>query len=454
MSELLEAAEIALEAARGAGADDADTVVVASESTETRVRGDEIDYVKQAHQRTLGVRALVRGRDGTRQAITSTSDLAEPALRAMAAEAATLARATAQDPAAGLPDSGFADPNALPDLALADPADRGVDVEARVDAARRAERAARAVDPRIVNSEGSQASSGFSQVVYANSLGFRGAYESASHALFSEPLARNGSGMQRDYWMSVSRRLASLESPEAVGTTAAERALRRLDARPVPTCEVPVIFDPLTAASLWRQVAALVNGYSVYRGTSFLAGKLGEVVASPSVQLVDDPLRPGGLGSRPFDGEGLPSQRTALIEDGRLRNLLLDTYSARKLGFESNAHASRSASSAPGAGATNLYLEPGQGRLDEIVADTPRGLLVTELIGMGFNPVTGDYSRGAAGHWIENGALCHPVEEVTIAANFADMLQGIDAVGEDLLWLSSVASPSVRVARMTVAGEA
>jgi len=454
MSELFDAAAIALEAAREAGADAADAVGVASDSIETRVRGEEIDFVKQARQRTLGVRALVRGPEGVRQAIASTADFAEAAVRAVAAEAATLARATAQDPAAGLPEAGFADPDALPDLALLDPADRGTGVEDRVEAARRAERAARAVDPRITNSEGSQASSGFSRVVYANSAGFAAGYESASHALFSEPLASGEGGMQRDYWMSVGRRLAELEAPERIGARAAERALRRLGAKPVPTCEVPVIFDPLTAASLWRQVAGLVNGYSVYRGTSFLAGKLGETVASQAVHLVDDPLRPGGLGSRPFDGEGLPSRRTVLIEKGRLESYLLDTYSARKLGLASNAHATRSAGSAPGAGATNLFLEPGQGSLEDLIADTPRGLLVTELIGMGFNPVTGDYSRGAAGIWIENGALTHPVEEVTIAANFADMLQGIDAVADDLLWLSSVASPSLRVARMTVAGEA
>ena len=451
---LRDTALLAVESARAAGADAVDTVVVESDSVETRVRGEEIDYIKQARERSVGIRALVRGARGTRQALTSTRDLSENAVREMASQASALARSGAEDPAAGLPESGFADPDDLPDLSLWDPADRDVDVEMRVDAARRAERAARETDPWIVNSEGSQVSSAFSQVVYANSLGFLGGYESASHALFSEPLARNGTGMQRDYWMSVSRRIAELESPEAVGTRAAQRALRRLGARRLPTCEVPVIFDPLTAASLWRQVAGLLNGYAVYRGTSFLADKLGELVAAPDVQLVDDPLRPGGLGSRPFDGEGLPSRRTLLIERGKVASFLLDSYSARKLGSQSTGHASRSARSSPGAGATNLYLEPGSGSLEDLIADTPRGLLVTELIGMGFNPVTGDYSRGAAGLWVENGKISHPVEEVTIAANFADMLQRIDGIADDLLWLSSVASPSLRISQMTVAGEA
>ncbi len=447
-----EAAELALASAIRAGAVAADAVAVESDSLETRVRGEEIDYVKQARERKVGVRALVRGAHGTRSAITSTSDLSESAVRAVAAEAVALARATAEDPAAGLPDDGFADPAALPDLSLADPADRGVTAESLIDAARRAELAGRAVDPRIENSEGSSASASFARIAYANSAGFAGHYEAASHGLFSEPIARANGGMQRDWWMSAARSLAALDSPEAVGRRAAERALRRLGARTVATCEVPVIFDPLTAASLWGQLAGLVSGYAVYRGTSYLAGKLGEIVASDAVTIIDDACRPAGLGSRPFDGEGLPSRRTALIERGRLASYLLDTYSARKVGGRSTGSASRSASSPPAVGATNLGLVPGDASLEQIIADTPRGLLVTELIGMGFNPTTGDYSRGAAGLWIEGGQIAHPVEEITIASNFPDMLRGIDAVGSDLLWLSRIGSPSVRIARMTVAG--
>jgi PmbA protein len=363
-----------------------------------------------------------------------------------------LSRATAEDPAAGLPEDGFATPDALPELELLDAGDRASGVDSRIDAARRAERAARATDPRITNSEGSQATSGFARVVYGNTAGFLGEYESGSHGLFAEPLARENGSMQRDYWMSSARRLADLEAPVEVGRHAAVRAVRRLGARKVASCEVPVIFDPLTAASLWRQVAGLVSGYAVYRGTSFLAEKLGERVASERITLVDDALRPSGLGSRPFDGEGLPSRRTTVLDRGKLASFLLDTYSARKLGAASTGNASRSAASAPGVGATNLGLAPGDATLEEIVADTPKGLLVTELIGMGFNPTTGDYSRGAAGIWIENGVLTHAVEEVTIAANFGDMLTNIETVGSDLLWLSRIGSPSVRVSKMTVAG--
>jgi PmbA protein len=440
----------ALAATRSAGADQADVALVESDSLEARVRGDTVDFVKQARERTLGIRALVRADGGMRSAVTSTSDLALAAVERLAAETVALARATAPDPHAGLPEGGFA--RELPDLGLAPEEDGEAGVDARIEAARRAEAAARACDPRIQNSEGSQVSAGRSHVVYANSGGFVGAYDSASHSLFSEPIARENGAMQRDYWLTVGRRLSALESPESVGRRAAERALRRLGARRVATCEVPVLFDALTAPSLIRQLAGCLSGYAIYRQSSFLAGRLGEAIAAESVRVIDDALVPGGLGSRPFDGEGLPSRRNVLVERGRLASYLLDSYSARKLGLESTGSATRSAGSAPGVGPSNLWLEPGEGTLDDLIASTPRGLLVTELIGMGFNPVTGDYSRGAAGLWIEDGEIAHPVEEITIAGNLAAMLRDIDAVAGELLWLSRVAAPPLRVAHMTVAG--
>jgi PmbA protein len=452
MSDLLEIVQRAVDRARSAGADAADAVVVESDSIEARVRLAEIDFVKQARERTLGIRALVGAAGGMRSAITSTSDLAPEAVDRMAAESVALAHATAEDPTGGLPEEDFA--SDWQDLALDLEAgeDRGVSIEARIEDARRAEAAARETDPRIANSEGSQVGSDWSRIAYGNSAGFLGSYTGASHSLFCEPLARQNGSMQRDYWLTVARRLSGLEDPAAVGRRAAERAVRRLGARPVETCEVPVIFDALTAPSLVRHVAGCVSGYAVYRQASFLAEKLGERVASDAVTLVDDGRRPGGLGSRPFDGEGLPTRRTTVVEGGTLRSWLLDSYSGRKLGMASTGSAVRSAGSAPGVGPSNCWLEPGEQSLEEIVASTGRGLLVTELIGMGFNPVTGDYSRGAAGIWIEGGELTHPVEEVTIAGNLLDMLQAIDAVGSELLWLSRVAAPPLRVASMTVAG--
>jgi PmbA protein len=442
--------ERALSHVRQLGAAAADAMLVESDGIEARVRDREIDFVTQARERTLGIRAFVGGTKGLRSGLTSTSDLALAVVTRMAEEAVALARATAADPAAGLPEGGFA--SDLPDLALFDPADRGLEVEARIDSARRAEAAARAVDPRIANSEGSQVSSRFQRVLYANSAGFFGEYESASHALFCEPIARENGVMQRDYWMTLHRRVAGLEDPAAVGRRAAERALRRLGAHRVPTCEVPVIFDPLTARSLLSHLFACLSGYAVYRKTSFLAGRLGEEIASERVTVVDDGGLPGGLGSRPFDGEGQPTRRNLVVERGRLRSYLLDTYSGRKLGLPSTGNASRGAESAPGVGPTNLSLEPGTQSLEEMVAATPRGLLVTELIGQGFNPVTGDYSRGAAGLWIEGGEIVHPVEEITIAGNLGQMLRALDAVGRDLVWLGSIASPPVRISAMTLAG--
>ena len=443
--------ERALEHAARAGADDADCVFVEGDALEARVRDREIDFVKQARGRTLGIRALIRGAGGVRTAITSTSDLSAAAVERMAEETVSLARATAEDPHAGLPEGGFATDS--PELDLIDDSDRKVSIEARIEDARSAESAAREADPRIVNSEGSQVGSDFANIVYGNSAGFLGEYDVASHILFSEPLAQENGSMQRDYWMTRGRRLANLEDSAEVGRRAAGRALRRLGAQPVPTCEVPVIFDDVTAPSLLRQLATCVNGYAIYREASFLAGRLGERIASELVHVIDDGRRPGGLGSKPFDGEGLPTRRNVVIDRGRFTSYLLDSYSARKLGAESTGNAARSPGSAPMAAPTNLWIEPGEQSFDEIVASTPRGLIVTELIGMGFNPVTGDYSQGAAGLWIEGGEIVRPVEEVTIAGNFGDMLANIDAVGSNLLWLGSVASPPLRVTAMTVAGQ-
>ncbi len=447
----LDVVERAIDRARRAGASAVDAVCIESDHVEARVRATEIEFVTQARERTLGIRALVSGAHGIRSANTSTSDLSAAAIDRMADETVALARATAEDPVAGLPDGPFA--CEIADLALFDPADRKVDVEARIGDARDAEAAARAVDPRIENSEGSQVGSDFSHVAYGNSAGFFGEYDTAYHSLFCEPVARSQGGLQRDYWYTVARRLADLEPPEAVGRRAAERVLRRLDARRLQTCEVPVIFDPVTAPSLLGHLISCINGYAVYRKTSFLAEKLGQPIAAASITVIDDGTRQRGLGSKPFDGEGLPTRRTVVVDRGRLASFLLDSYSARKLGLESTGNASRGAGSSPAAAPTNLWLEPGEQSLDELIASTPRGLLVTELIGMGFNPVTGDYSRGAAGLWIEGGEITGPVEEITIAGNFSEMLSDIDAVGSDLLWLGAVASPSLRISKMTVAGE-
>ena len=445
----------AIQCAKEAGAAACDAVLVESESSEARVRGEEIEFVKQANERGLGIRVLFRNAargDGLSSAITSTSDLSPEAVDRMVNETVALARATEPDPFAGLPESGFA--TDIPDLKLFDPADAGTPVESRIEDAFAAEAAARSVDPRIMNSEGSQVGSDASSMTYGNSAGFLATYPSGSHTLSSEPLAQDEGGMQRDYWRTVGRSLSALEDPASVGREAAARALRRLGGKRVATCEVPIIFDAMTSPSLLRQIAGCISGYSIYRESSFLSGRLGERIASELVTITDDPLIPGGLGSKPFDGEGLPTRKNVLVERGELKTWLMDSYSARKLGLESTGNASRGIGSAPSVGTTNLSMAAGDGgSLDDIIASTKRGLLVTELIGMGFNPVTGDYSRGAAGLWIENGEIVHPVEEVTIAGNLGDMLDAIDCVGSELRWLSSAAAPPLRIAKMTVAGE-
>jgi PmbA protein len=441
----------AIKTALESGAEQADAVFVRGRSLEARVRDEVTDFVKQAQEQVLGIRALVRKNGGLSSATTSISDLAPDSVYRMAQDTVALARATAPDPNAGLPEDGFATDS--PDLALFDPGDRNVSADARIEDARASEAAARAVDPRIENSEGSQIGSGSSEIVYANSKGFVGAYESASHSLFCEPIAVQGEAMQRDYWMTVARKLADLDTPAQVGEQAAERALRRLGARRAPTGEVPVIFEARLAAGLIGQLAGLVSGYSVYRETSFLGDKLGELIAPAHVTVIDDGRLPGGLGSRPFDGEGLPTRRNVVVEEGRLATWLLDSYSARKLEMTSTGNARRGVGGPPSVGTTNLWLEPGDLTFDEMIAQTDRGLLVTELMGMGFNPVTGDYSRGATGLWIEGGEIAHPVEEITIAGNFGDMLMNIDQIGSQVLWLGSVAAPPIRIACMTIAGE-
>jgi PmbA protein len=447
----LELVKSALARALRRGACAADAVLVESDARDVRVRGDEIEFVTQERSRTLGLRAFVKAPDGLRVAITSTSDLAEATALQLVDDTVELAGATAPDPCAGLPDGGFA--SELPDLELIRPAERDVPLEARIADARRAEAAARDLDPRVTNSQGSDASSSFARVAFGNSEGFFGEYETALHSLMSMPVAAENGAMQTDWWVSAARSLAALEEPGAVGRRAAERALRRLGSRRVKTCKVPVIFEAITARSLLSHLAGCVTGGALYRKASFLCDRLGERIASERVTVVDDGRRRGGLGSRPFDGEGLPTRRTVVLERGVLRSWLLDGYSARKLGLSSTGNAARSPGSAPGASATNLWLEPGDSSLEEMIAGTERGLLVTWLFGPGFNPVTGDFSRGAAGLWIEDGRIAFPVHELTIAGNLGEMLAGIDAVGREVEWLGSVAAPPLRIASLTVAGD-
>jgi PmbA protein len=446
----MDALQLALERARAAGAHEADAVFAEADSLEVRVRGKEVDTVAQARERTLGLRVFAEGPGGLRSAVTSSSDLSQSAVARLAEDSVAIARATAPDPNAGLPAGGFA--RELPDLALFDPADRALATADWIALAQRAEDAARSFDPRITNSEGASASASYTTICYGSSAGFAGEYASASCSLFAQPVAAENGAMQTAWWASASRTLAALESPEQVGRTAAERTIGQLGARRIATCEAPVIFDASAARELLANLAGCLSGYAVYRGSSFLREKAGRQIASERVTIVDDGRRRGGLGSKPFDGEGLPTRRNLLVESGVLRSWLLDSYSARKLGLASTGNAARAAGGAPSAAPTNLWLEPGAGDLETLVRGTGRGLLVTGMFGHGFNPVTGDFSRGARGYWIERGERAYPVEEITIAGNLGAMLESIDAIGADLRFLGSLGAPSLRISRMTIAG--
>jgi len=307
-------------------------------------------------------------------------------------------------------------------------------------------------DPRLTNSEGAEVSVSDRRLAYATTRGFRGAYRSSSFALTVVPVAAADGTLQRDYWYTTARSQARLQDPRSVGAKAAARAVRRLGARSVATCEVPVVFDSEVAASLIGHLGSAASGSSVYRGTSFLRDRLGSQIAPREIRVVDDPLRLGGLGARPFDAEGFTCRRNAIVQDGMLQAFLLDSYSARKLGRAPTASAVRALAEPPNAGVSNLYLEAGTASPEDVIGSVRRGFYVTELIGSGINPVTGDYSRGAAGMWIEDGELTFPVEEVTIAGNLKAMYASIEAVANDLEFRSTVSAPTLKIARMTVAG--
>jgi PmbA protein len=366
-------------------------------------------------------------------------------------EATALARVTTEDPHAGLPDPAEL-VDGVPDLGLEDHEGPDPTPEEKIELARRAEAAALEADPRITNSEGAEYFDRRAHYAYATSHGFARAYSTSSFGLSVSPVAGKDGEMQRDSWYTYARRRRALDAPESVGRTAAARALRRLGARKVKTTEVPVIFDPDTAATLLRSIAAAASGPSLYRRASFLFERLGSRIAAPAVTIVDDGLLPGALGSRPFDGEGLPTRRSVVVGEGTLRSYLLDTYSARKLGLHSTHHASRDGAGVS-VGTTNLMLLAGPTNPAELIGSVKQGLYVTELIGFGVNGVTGDYSRGAAGLWIEDGQLAYPVEEVTVAGNLLEMFDRIDGIGNDLALRDRVASPTLKIARMVVAGE-
>ena len=428
------------------GATVADAFVVQDQAFSAQVRLGQVDTVKHARDQHMALRVFV----GRSVAAASTSDLTAEAMTRLVDEAVSLARVTSPDELAGLPDASLLARD-VPDLDLHDPHGHDLPPEEKIELARRCEAAALEADPRITNSEGGDFGDRRARYAYATSHGFAGEYRTSSFSLAVSPVAAENGEMQRDYWYHGTRKRASLERPEDIGRVAARRTLRRLGARRVKTTEVPVIFDPDMAASLVRHVAGAASGPALYRRASFLVGKLGERIAAPSITIVDDGTIPGALGSRPFDGEGLPVRRTVVVDKGVLGSYLLDTYSGRKLGLPSTHHAARDGGGVS-VSTTNLYLAAGATDPAEMIRSVKSGLYVTELIGFGVNGVTGDYSRGAVGLWIENGELAYPVEEITVAGNLLDMLHAVEAVGNDLVFRDRTAAPTVMIGRMTVAG--
>jgi len=446
------AAVVVAEAMKG-GASDAEAVAREGDEFSVSVRMGQVETLKESGSRALGLRVFL----GNRCASASTSDLTADGIRELVEGALALVKVTEEDPLNGLPEREefgaiqvdqklyFDDVYSLPG-------------PERIEWARRCEAAAMAFDARITNSDGGDFNAATGRKVLANSRGFVGSYKTSYAGVSAAPIAVDANGArQRDGWWSSARRFALLESPEAVGAEAGRRAVRRLGARRVPTQQVPIVFAPEVARSLIGSVFDAASGDTIWRHASYLAGKLGETIAAANVTIVDDnlmmlPTGVGGFGTSPFDGEGLPSRRTVIVEDGVLKNYLLNTYTARKLGMKSTHNAARGLAGTPGIGCGNLFLEPGTQTPDQIIGDVKAGLYVTSLMGFGTNIVTGDYSRGATGLWIENGELTHAVEEITIAGNLREMLKNVTAIGNDLVFRGAVASPTIRIDGMTIAG--
>lgn len=442
----------AVEQALAGGATGAECTISEGEEFSASVRMREVESLKEAGSRGAGIRVLIGEPGAQRGGSSYTSDLSPEGIRKMVTAALELARITSVDPFAGLPEPGELG-KLEGDLRLYDEAMEHMSTEWKIDQALRAEKAALDFDPRIQLSEGASFDSHVGRRVFANSHGFVGSYRTSSCSLSVVPVAKQDGLMERDYWYTSARSAAGLESPESVGRAAAGRALRRLGARKVPTQKVPVIFEPRTARQLLGDIFDAVNGSSIYRHASFLAGKLGEKIGSDAVTIVDDATIPGLFGTTPFDDEGAPSRRTVVIDRGVLTSYLLNTYSARKLNLKTTGNASRGITGNAGVGPGNFFLQAGALSPEQIIAGVPAGLYVTELIGGGGNTVTGDYSSGAAGLWIENGKLAYPVSEITIAGNMQQMLQGIDQVGSDLEFRASIAAPMILIREMTISGQ-
>ena len=429
--------------ARAAGADEADVILVRSTSQDATWRMGRNEGVERSEANDLGLRVLI----GKRQAVVSTTDLGAGAIAEIVERALAMAKAVPEDPYCGLPDIERLAVE-IPDLDLSDDSEPSSDD--LLAWAEEAEDAARGTKG-ITNSEGAEAGWSEGRVALAASNGFAGTYRGTRFGVSVSVVAGSGTGMERDYEFLSARHCSDLETPAAVGGRAAERAVRRLNPRKQKSAQVPVVFDPRVSGGFLRLLAAVVSGNAITRSTSFLQEKLGEPVFAPGISIIDDPLRPRGLSSRPFDGEGVAGQRRALIEDGRLTTWLLDSRSARQLGLQTTGHAARGPSGPPAPSPSNLSMSPGSVTPEALIGEIDSGLYVTEMMGMSFQTTTGDYSRGAAGFWIENGELAYPVSELTVAGNLLNLFPRLTPA-DDLVFRYGMDAPTLRIDGMTMAG--
>lgn len=429
--------------AKRAGADAADAVLFESASLEVSYRLGAREDLERSESKDLGLRIFF----GKKQAIVSSTDMTPDSLDELLERGLAMAAAMPEDPYCGLADADRLCTD-IPDLDLNDPNEPTP--EALYEMAAEAETAALAVKG-VSNSESAGAGWGRNRIALVTSNGFSGGYATSSHSLFASVIAGEGTGMERDYDFTSARHGGDLDAPAAIGTSAGERAVRRLNPRKVESQQIPVVFDPRVSNSMLGHFVGAITGSSVARGTSFLKDSLGKSVFAPGITIVDDPHRPRGLASKPFDGEGVANRQWLLAENGELATWVMDSASARQLGLESTGHASRGTSGPPSPSTTNLYMQPGTCSRDALLADITSGLYITELIGFGVNGVTGDYSRGAAGFWIDKGELAHPVSELTIAGNLKDMFLNITPA-DDLTFRYGSNAPTLRIDGLMVAG--
>ena len=441
---LLDVCEQLVKLAKKAGAAEAEAYAERTRDSSVRVRDGEVEELQQAASKGVGLRVI----SGKRLGFVYGTDFSKEGLKELAKKAVALSKGAARDEANALPR-----PKLSGTIAGAyDPAIESISPEWKLQAARAAEKGARAEDARVRKFDSTGAGDFLSESAIASSKGAEGEARASYAYVYCSPVAEADGQLQTASWSDTRRVLSKLQNPEEVGRIAARRAARMLGARKPKTQKVPVIFDPQMAAGFVGGIAGAVNGLLVYKKSSFLAALKGKRVAPDHVTLVDDATLEGGIATRPFDGEGVPSQKTYIIESGILQNFLYDETSARKAGAKTTGSAARSWASLPGIGTTNFYLERGTQKPEEIIKGVKNGLYITTMLGSGANVVTGDYSRGANGIWIENGELAYPVQEVTVSGNLLEMLKGIDAVGDDLDFRSSTAAPTIRFAELVVSG--